>query len=255
MSATALRRPGRNPDGVEWQARVDLAAAFRLAVVNNWHEAVANHFSVAVSDDGRRFLMNPRWKHFSRIRASDLLLLDADEADTMDRPDAPDPSAWYIHGALHAARPDARCVLHVHPPYGTAMAALADPTILPIDQNTARFYDRVAIDQDFGGVANAAEEGQRIAAALGPHRRAILGNHGLLVVACSVAEAYDDLYYLERACQTMVLAYSTGRPLSVMPPELAEKTARDWEIYPSYAQAHFDESKALLDAQDRSYAE
>ena len=240
---------------MEQQLRVDLAASFRLAAREGWHEAVANHFSVAVSDDGKRFLMNPRWRHFSAIRARDLILLDADDPRTMNRPDAPDPSAWCIHGALHAMLPQARCVLHVHPPYATAIASLADPTILPIDQNTARFFRRVAIDLGFGGVADNAAEGRRIARALGNHRRMILGNHGVLIVAPTVAEAYDDLYYLERACQTLVLAYSTGQKLNVMPDDLAERTARGWEEYPSYAGAHFAEMKALLDRSDPSYAE
>ena len=251
MSVTHLRQR----DSEEWRGRVDLAAAFRLAARNDWHEAVANHFSLALSEDGKRFLMNPRWRHFSRIRASDLLLLDAADAATMDRPDAPDPSAWCIHGALHAMLPHARCVLHVHPKYATTLASLADPTILPIDQNTARFYRRVAIDLDFGGVADNAAEGRRIAAALGNHRRMILGNHGVLVVAPTVAEAYDDLFYLERACQTLVLAYATGQKLNVMPHDLAERTAHGWETYPSYAEAHFREMTAILDAEAPSYAE
>lgn len=236
------------------QLRIDLAAAFRLAVEHGWHEAVANHFSLAVSADGRRFLMNPRWRHFSRIRASDLLLLDADDPQTMHRPDAPDPSAWCIHGRLHALVPHARCVLHVHPPYATALASLADPTIKPIDQNTARYFRRVAIDLGFGGIADQMEEGERLAAQLGPFRRMMMGNHGVLVVADSVAEAFDDLYYLERACRTLVLAYSTGQWLNIMPPDLAERTARGWEEYGAAAFAHFSELKHLLDAKDPSYA-
>src|SRR5450631_2802582 len=98
----------------EWRLRVDLAAAFRLAVRMNWHEAVANHFSVAVSTDGRHYLMNPKWRHFSRVKASELLLLDSGDAETMKRPNAPDPSAWCIHGNLHTKLPQARCVLHLH---------------------------------------------------------------------------------------------------------------------------------------------
>ena len=255
MSATTMLRPGRNVGPEEWRQRVDLAAAFRLAAENDWHESVANHFSLAVSDDGRRFLMNPRWRHFSRIKASDLLLLDAGDPATMDRPDAPDPSAWCIHGAIHAAAPHARCVLHVHPPYATAIASLADPTLLPIDQNSARFYDRVAIDLGFGGVADNAAEGERLARALGTRRVMMRGTHGVLVAAGSVAEAYDDLYYFERSCRTLVLAYSTGRTLNVMSPELAERTALGWDEYPSYAAAHFEEMKRNLDSKDASYAE
>jgi ribulose-5-phosphate 4-epimerase/fuculose-1-phosphate aldolase len=237
-----------------WQERVDLAAAFRLAVQMDWHEAVGNHFSLAVSEDGKRFLLNPRWRHFSTIRASELLLVNSDDAETMNRPDAPDPSAWCIHGQLHRLVPHARCVLHLHPPYGTALATLADPTLLPIDQVTAKFYNRVAIDQDFSGLADFAEEGERMARALGSHRHMILGNHGLLCTGATVAETFDALYFLERAARTLVLAYSTGRPLKVLTPEIAERTARGWEDYSNSAFCHFAELKRNLDAQDASYA-
>ena len=254
MTAT-LARVGRNMESEEWRGRVELAAAFRLAVENDWHESVANHFSLAVSDDGKRFLMNPRWVHFSRIRARDLLLLDADDPSIMQRPDAPDPSAWCIHGAIHATLPHARCVLHVHSPYATALACLDDPTLLPIDQNTARFYNRVAVDAQYGGIADDAAEGQRIATMLGERRVLLMAGHGVLVAGSTVAEAYDELYYFERACRTLVLAYSTGRKLNVLSDALAERTARDWQAYPAYAAAHFEEMRKLLDAKDSSYAE
>ena len=120
------------------ELRVDLAAAFRIAARFGWHESVANHFSAAVPDTPGRFLMNPRWRHFELLTASELLLLDTDDPNVMQRPNPPDPSAWCIHGAIHRAVPHARVVLHCHPPYTTALAALADPTIVPIDQNTAR---------------------------------------------------------------------------------------------------------------------
>jgi hypothetical protein len=108
------RKPGTN--AAERQLRIDLAAAFRLSAFYDWHEAVANHFSLAVSPDGKQFLMNPRWMHFARIKASDLLLLNADDRSTMDKPDAPDLTAWSIHGRLHALLPHARCIIHLHPP-------------------------------------------------------------------------------------------------------------------------------------------
>ena len=239
----------------ELEARVDLAAAFRLAEHFNWHEAVANHFSLAISPDGKRFLMNPRWRHFSRIKASDLLALDADDRETMKGPDAPDETAWCIHGRIHALLPHARCVLHVHPPYATAVAALADPEIKPIEQNTARFYNRVAYDLGYEGMATSDAEGERLARLLGNRKTMMLGNHGVLVVAASVAEAFDELYYLERACQTLVLAYSTGKPLNVMSDEVAERTARDWDLYTDSAFVHFGEMKKVLDRKDPSYAE
>jgi ribulose-5-phosphate 4-epimerase/fuculose-1-phosphate aldolase len=239
----------------EWQMRVDLAAAFRLAVKYDWHEAVANHFSLAVSPDGSKFLMNPRWKHFSRIRASDLLLLDANDKSTMQGPNAPDLTAWSLHGRLHAVLPQARCIIHLHPPYATAIASLADPEIKPIDQNTARFYNRVAMDMDYGGMANTDEEGERLARLLGNRSIMMMGNHGILVAAETAAEAFDLSYYLERACRNLALAYQTGQPLHVMTPAVAEKTAREWEADREQFHSHFAEMKALLDATEPDYAE
>jgi ribulose-5-phosphate 4-epimerase/fuculose-1-phosphate aldolase len=242
------------PDAAsEAQLRIDLAACFRLAARAGWHEAVANHFSAAISPDGRRFLVNPRWTHFSRIRASDLLVVDADDPTTMDRPDAPDPSAWTIHSALHRDLPQARVALHLHPPYATALAALADPRIRPIDQVTARFHDRLAYDLAFGGIALQAEEGARIARAIGRHDAILMGNHGVTTLGRSVAHAFDAMYHLERAARTMVLAYSTGQPLAVMDAALAEETARGWEADTSERDAHFAEMKRLLDDQEPDY--
>jgi ribulose-5-phosphate 4-epimerase/fuculose-1-phosphate aldolase len=255
MSSSNGLKAKTSRDTEEWQLRVDLAAAFRLAVEFDWHESVANHFSLAVSADGRKFLLNPRWKHFSMIRASDLLLLDSGDLQTMQRPDAPDPSAWCIHGSVHAALPHARCLLHVHPPYATAMAALADPELKPIDQNTARFYKRLQIDLGFGGIADDKAEGERLARALGNKAAMIMGNHGVLIAGRTVAEAFEDLYFLERACRTMILAYSTGQKLNVMPSELAEKTARAWDDYKGMATAHFEGLKRKLDRKDASYAQ
>jgi ribulose-5-phosphate 4-epimerase/fuculose-1-phosphate aldolase len=239
----------------EQQLRIDLAAAFRLAARMGWHEAVANHFSQAVSPDGRLFLMNPKWMHFSRIRASDLLLLDATDRKVMTSSDAPDITAWCIHGAIHGNLPHARCVLHLHPPYATAVAALADPEIKPIDQNTARYYNRVVYDLGYGGIADNDAEGLRLARMLGNRTTMMLGNHGVLVAGPSVAEAFDNLYYLERACQTLVFAYSTGQKLNVMSPQLAEQTAQDWDKFTDSAFSHFAEMKRILDASDPDYAD
>lgn len=239
----------------EWQLRVDLAAAFRLAARMGWHEAVANHFSVAVSPDGKTFLMNPKWMHFSRIRASDLQLLDSGDRSTMERADAPDITAWCIHGAMHANLPHARCVFHAHPPHATAIASLADPEIKPIDQNTARYFNRVAYDLGYEGMADSDEEGLRLVRMLGNRGTMMMGNHGVLVAANSVAEAFDNLYYLERACQTLVLAYSTGQKLNVMSSKVAEQTAQDWDKFSDSAFSHFAEMKRILDESDPSYAE
>ncbi len=255
MGNLAALKTSRTLETDEWQLRVDLAAAFRLAVKFDWHEAVANHLSLAVSADGKKFLMNPRWKHFSRVKASELLLLDSNDKDTMNRPDAPDLTAWSIHGRIHANVPQARCIIHLHPPYATALASLANPDILPIDQNTARFYNRLAFDMDYGGMANSDAEGDRLGSLLGNKQILMMGNHGVLVCAATVAEAFDLTFYLERACRTMVLAYSTGQKLNVMPPDVAEKTALEWAADRDQFHSHFAEMKAILDAEDTSYAD
>jgi ribulose-5-phosphate 4-epimerase/fuculose-1-phosphate aldolase len=240
-------------DSAIWQMRVDLAAAFRLAAHYDWHEAVANHFSLAVSADGKEFLMNPRWRHFSQIKASELLQLHSDDKSTMAGPDAPDITAWSIHGRLHALLPHARCIIHLHPRYATAIASLADPEIKPIDQNTARFYNRIAYDMEYGGMANTDEEGNRLARLLGNRSIMMMGNHGIMVCAATVAEAFDLSYYLERACQNLVLAYQTGRELHVMSGAVAEKTAREWEADREQFIAHFEEMKLMLNRLDASY--
>ncbi len=238
----------------ERQARVDLAAAFRLTARFGWHEAVANHFSLALDPEGRHVLINPRWRHFARIRASDLLLLDVADGTVMQRPEAPDPTAWCIHGALHRLRPEIRCVLHTHMPYATALTSLEDSRVLPIDQNAARYWGRIAYAEDYGGFALDSDEGQRIAQALGDKPILFLKNHGVIVTGRSVAEAFDELYYLETACRQLVLAYSTGRPLRLISDNLAARVAGEWAEYAGFAEAHFAELKALLDAEDASYA-
>ncbi len=254
MSNITAIKADLKSDSSEWQLRVDLAAAFRLVARHDWHEGVANHLSLALSADGKQFLMNPRWRHFSTIKASELLALDGDDKSTMTRPGAPDLTAWSLHGRLHAALPQARCIIHLHTPYATAIASLANPDILPIDQNTARFFNRIAFDMDYGGMANSDEEGDRLARLMGNKQIMMMGNHGILVCAASVAEAYDLTYYLERSCRNMVLAYQTGQKLHVMAPEVAEKTAQEWENDREQFIAHFDEMKKLLDSSDPSYA-
>lgn len=238
----------------EWQARVDLAAAFRWAARLDWHEAVANHFSLAVSQDGGRFLMNPRWRHFSLLKASDLMLIDVDDNDTMKKPDAPDPSAWCIHGALHRLRPEIRCVLHVHSPYATALASIEDSRVLPIDQNSMRFFNRIAYDEVYGGLAVEQEEGDRIADALGDKPILMMANHGVLVTGESVAQAFDELYYLERSCRNQVLAMSTGVPLRLCSDNMAQMVASSWADHVGFAEAHFAELKSILDRDEPDYA-
>ncbi len=239
---------------VEADTRSDLAAAFRWAARLNFHEATANHFSAAVSEDGAKFLLNPRGRHFSQMRASELLLLHADGAGGEANP-AADPTAWYLHAHLHRFLPQARCVLHTHMPYTTALTCLADFEFLMLDQNACRFHNRIAYDRHYAGMALDDTEGERVARLLGPDKSVLfLGNHGVIVVGRSIAEAFDELYYLEKAAHLQVLALSTGRPLALVDDKTAALACQQWLNYPDVAKLHFDELRRILDAETPDYA-
>ena len=232
------------PD-TETVLRADLANAFRICHMLGWSESVGNHFSAAVSADGQQFLLNAKWQHFDTITPEDLLLLDSQSRET---PATADASAWCVHGTLHRRLPEARVVLHAHSPYATALACLKDPTMVPIDNNTARFYGRTAYDLSFGGIADATEEGERLADAIGDKSVLVMGNHGVTIVGDTVAEAFEDLYFFEKAAQTLILARSTGAPLAVLSDAVAQNTADGWRAYAGMADRHFAFLKAQLPA-------
>ncbi len=253
MSLTHIRS-GAADESDHLDERVDLACALRWTARLGMHEAVANHFSLAVDDTGTRFLINPNQRHFARVRASELLLVDADDPETMNRPDAPDPTAWGLHGAVHRRCRRARCIMHVHSIHATVLACLADSTLPPIDQNTASFFRRVVIDESFGGLAFESE-GERCADLLSDPavNVMIMGNHGVMVIGRTVADTFDRLYYFERAAETYVKALWTGQPLRVMDDALAERVARELEHYPDSAERHFADLKALLDRDEPDF--
>ena len=236
------------------QLRIDLSAAFRWAARLNYHEGIANHFSVAINDTGTQFLINPNARHFSTIRASELLILDVNNQDTMFQPNAPDPTAWGLHSAVHRHCSHARCVLHVHSTFSTVLACLKDPRLPAIDQNTAQFHNRVVIDKGFDGMA-FVDEGERCAAMLSdPNKKVMLmGNHGVMVTGSSVSDAFNRLFYFERSAETYLRALQTGLDLNFLSDEVAEKTAQQWETYVGSADAHFSELKTILDSQESDY--
>lgn len=234
--------------------RADLAAVFRWTARLGMHEGVANHFSLAVNESGTRFLINPSQVHFERIRARDLLLLGTDDDPGSLGEDAPDPTAWGLHGSIHRLLPHARCVLHLHPVHGTALACLADSRLPPLDQNAAMFYQRHVVDDGYGGLA-FSDEGERCARLLEDPtvHTLIMGNHGVLVVGRTVAEAFDRMYYFERAATTYIKALGTGQPLRCLSHRVAERTAQQLSDYPGQAERHLEEIKAVLDREGSDY--
>lgn len=236
------------------EARIDLAAAFRWAARLDMHESIANHFSVAVSRDGSKFLLNPVGRHFSRMRASDLLLLDALETPS-EGAQAPDPTAWHLHAALHQRHPQARCVLHTHMINVTALCCLQDFEFLMLDQNACRFHRRIAYDHHYSGMALDASEAHRVIALLGDDKNVLfMKNHGVMVIAGSVAEAFDELYYLEKAAALQVRALSTGQTLALIPDAMAATAAAQWRAYPTqFASLHFQALKDILEQEEPDY--
>ncbi|WP_347453832.1 class II aldolase and adducin N-terminal domain-containing protein [Acinetobacter thermotolerans] len=236
----------------ELELRIDLAAALRLSAKLGMHEAVANHFSAAVSEDGKSFLLNPKWVHFSKVKASDLILVHADDPNSFEKGKI-DATAWAIHGQIHQLRPDIKVIMHLHPIYSTALSCLKNPTMLPVEQNSARYFNRVSYDSHYGGMADQLAEGQRLANLLQQNKRLLMGNHGVLIGSHDIGIAFDDMYTFERAAQILINAYSTGQALNILNDEVAEKTAQDWEKIEDFSIAHFEEMKSILAAEDPSF--
>jgi ribulose-5-phosphate 4-epimerase/fuculose-1-phosphate aldolase len=204
--------------------RADLALALRAAAHHGLGEGVCNHFSAAVPGRPDWFLLNPRGLHWSEVQGHDIVLIDAD-GNRLAGDHAIEPTAMFIHGAVHRIA-GKNCVLHTHMPYATALTLTElrglDTTL---SQNAMRFHGRVAIDGDYNGLALDAGEGERIARAMQGADVVFLGNHGVVVCGERIDHAFDDLYYLERACQAQVLAHSTGRRLLPVAPEIAARVA------------------------------
>ncbi len=254
ISPIDTRSPSPETDP-HYEDRINLVAALRMAARLDLHESVANHFSYAVSDDGSKFLINPFGRHFSTIRASELLLLDANDESSIDEANRPDPTAWAIHSAMHRNAPHARCVLHAHSKYATVLASIEACGLAPIDQNTMRFFNRVSVDDGFDGMG-LGDEAERLTTTLGNNTILLMGNHGVMTVGETIAKAFDDLYYFERACETYITALATGKPLRIVSDEVAEKTARQWHDYVhrvGLGEAFFKEIRAILDRDEPDY--
>lgn len=201
--------------------RAELALALRAADHHGLGEGICNHFSVALPDGSERFLINPRGLHWREIGPDDIVLVDREGAVLAGR-HAVEPTAMFIHAAVHRLCGHA-VVLHTHMPHATALTLTADRALdTTLSQGAMRFHGRIAVDAQYNGLALGPEEGERIASAMGRAEVAFLGNHGVVVCGARIDHAYDDLYYLERACLHQVLAQSTGRPLAPAGAALAQ---------------------------------
>jgi ribulose-5-phosphate 4-epimerase/fuculose-1-phosphate aldolase len=223
--------------------RRELAAAFRLAAAFEYNEGICNHFSVQVPGREERFLINPYGMHWSQMRPQDLLLIDGG-GQIVEGEGEVEATARNIHIAGHRANPRHLAILHTHMPWATALTMIEGGRLEMAHQTATRFHGRIAYDDAFGGFASHEAEGERIASSAAANPGAdivFLAHHGVIVGGPSVATAFDDLYFLDRACRQQVLAMSTGRPLKMIPQEMVETTAREWrQVLEVQARRHFD---------------
>lgn len=237
------------------QARIDLAASLRMAARLGLEEGICNHFSAMVPGRDDLFLVNPYGLMFREVTASSILVCDFD-GNVVDGEGQPEATAFFIHARLHKRRPAVRAAFHTHMPYATALSMVEGDPMLWAGQTALKFYGRVVVDEHYNGLALDAAEGDRIAAAMGDADVIFLRNHGVMVTAPTIAMAWDDLYYLERAAEVQVKAMSTGRPLRAVPPDLARRTqAQMRPAEPESGRLHLEAVKRLMTRECPDFAD
>ena len=240
------------------QMRIDLAASLRWAARLGLNEGVDNHFSMAVADEdgnvrGDRFLINPVGWHWSEITASSLVLCDAD-GTVLEGENEVEDTAFYIHSRVHLGCPSATVAMHTHQPHATALTLLEGGRLEMCEQNALMFDERIAYDDEYEGLALDAGEGDRLASKMGNRSLLLMASHGVLAVGPSVAECFNDLYYLERAAQFQVLARATGGNLRTISQEVRDRVRQQMGAERvSVAQRHFTALRRMLDREEPEY--
>ncbi|WP_410014270.1 class II aldolase/adducin family protein [Sodalis sp. C49] len=259
MSLFSANDPGAT---ARHEARLDLAAAHRLAVWHDFSEGIYNHFTLAVPGSDDRFLLPPFGLHWSEVRASELMTIGFDGTQ-LDGEGIIQRSAYCIHAPIHAAHAKHQAVFHTHMPYAGALTRLESQHLLALGQTEALLLDQIAYDEGYDGLARDPREGERLAAILGEKTILFMGNHGVLVTGRSTAEAYDRLYTLERAARVQLFALWTGQRLRGLSAEQVDKVqdqihntplhdAPGAQYKPGY-QLHFDALRRLLDRREPDY--
>lgn len=251
----AASRTGNRLRGnkAETGARLDLTAALRWASRLGLGEGICNHFSLAVPGREDRFLVNPQGLHWSEVTPADLVVVDA-QGRRMEGRHSVEPTAFFIHSAIHRGKSGAACVMHTHMPFATTLTVIHGGRLEWASQNSLRFYGRVAYDDHYNGLALDAAEGERLCARLGNADVAFLANHGIIVCGATVAMAFDDLYYLERACMLQVLGQGTGKPLRTVPEKIAALTARQMAGESQQAELHLGALRRILDREEPGWS-
>jgi len=240
-----------------WQAKVHLAAALRLAVLDGLEEGIDNHFTMMVPGRTDQYLLLPFGLHWSEARASDIIVFN-DKGETLEGDGVVELSAQCIHAPLHRIT-GVKVVLHTHQPWATALNMLQNNRLLAASQTAAFFHNRIAYDDHYQGLAKTMAEGERLAALLQDKQVMFLKNHGVITVGDTIAQAYRRLYKLEKACQTQLLAMSSGQPLEVMSDaviaEVLQRAPEDRHPIRERERLYFDAMMRVLDRVNPGYAE
>ena len=249
------RRTVREQVGeTEWAARVDLAACYRLCVHYRMTDMIYNHISLRVPGRHDQFLINAFGLLYTEVSASNLIKVDVDGQPVDDGDLEANPAGFVIHAAVHRARPDAACVFHTHTRAGVAVSAQAEG-LLSVSQHAMRFHNRVGY-HDYEGIALDTAEQERLVRDLGAHNTLILRNHGMLTLGATVREAFEQMYYLELACQIQLDAASSGKELVQPPPEVCEHAAMQFAGSNSFIKNRdWQALRRMLDQQDPNYRE
>jgi ribulose-5-phosphate 4-epimerase/fuculose-1-phosphate aldolase len=254
MSLSAIESPSLRDQvsEAEWNARVDLAACYRLVARNGWDDLIYTHISARVPDEGHAYLINPLELHFHEITASSLVKVDPEGNTLSQTPYSTNPAGLVIHGAVHGAREDAGCVIHLHTVAGTAVATQKDG-LLPITQAALLFYDNIAY-HDYEGLAVDDAERDRLVADFGNKTAMMLRNHGTMVAAPTISKAYTSMYFLERACQMQIAAQAGGAELNMPSPESQKQVRRaSAEAFSRSGTMEWPGLLRLLDHEDPSF--
>jgi len=236
-------------------ARLDIATAFRWGARMGLNEGVnGGHFSYAPPGMDDRFLAIPNGLHWAEVTPDNLILVDH-HGTTLEGAGRIERSNLHIHAGIHRIRPDARCVLHAHMPFSTALSIVKGARLEPIGQQSLRFHGRVAYYDEFNALAHSDDEGERMGRALADKAVLFLQSHGVIVTGPTVGQAFDDLYYLERACMNQVHAMSTGAELHRIPREMAELAVRQYMGQRENSELHFASLKRMLAAEDTRFRE
>lgn len=238
------------------QARVELAAAYRLAVRFGFHEGIDNHFSLLLPGRDDLMLLNPYPLHWTEVTAKNLILADF-QGNRLEGAHQVEPTALHIHGPLHQANPQQfRCLLHTHMPYATAIACRRGGRLEMVHQTSTRFHNDIAYLEDYDGLVLDRSEGGRIAGVMADRNVLFMANHGVITAGRTVAEAFDRLYFLERACRVQVLAEAGGHPLQQLSRETLDRLDRQRASAEGRAaEHHFAALKRILDREEPDYAD